>query len=157
MKNVWMLLGLGIAIGSLFENAEANTDCTSAKGDIVFRNHVYMGGARPPADFEVGRTEWVVSGTVLSREVRCTDPAPHSDGARNCPRDTEIHDPDLVARRIEGTERVLYESPKDEPWHHVLKYTVDARVLRPSGLPLPDGRVVAEDILLCELNQIFAP
>lgn len=151
------MLGVGIVFGCAFGNAGANMDCTSAKGDIVFREHVYRGGARPPADFEIGRTEWIVSGTVLSRSIRCTDPDPRSDDLTACPRSAEIHDPDLSARRIEGTEHVLYESPKNEPWHRVVKFTVDAKVLRPSGLPLPDGRLIASDILLCEFNRIFAP
>lgn len=140
-------------IGSTF----ANTDCSSATGNITYREHSYGGGARPPADYEIGRTEWMLSGTVLFLQIQCTPSNVETPTRGQCSKQVEVKDADLDAHFVEGSERVLYESPRDEPWHHIRKYVVEALVQRPSGLPLPDGRLAVQDFLICEESRILAP
>ncbi|MBS1961286.1 MAG: hypothetical protein JST04_03645 [Bdellovibrionales bacterium] len=139
-------------------DAGANTDCTTANGLVRFHETSYSGGPPPPPGFEVGRTEWIFSGAVVDRVVRCTpggELPPERIGT--CPSDPEIHDADLRIDFVPGTDRTLYESPADEPWHRVRKYVVEIEAARPSGSPLPNGIPSVRDFALCEMNQIFAP
>lgn len=148
---------LFVALGA--GTAGADTHCTTAEGEATYMERRYSGGPPPPPGFEIGRTEWTFQGAVMERSISCTPPesALPDEVRRECSREDEVHDEDLVVGFIPGSEITLAESSPDRPWEILRKYVVRMVYYRPSGKPLPGGLVRYDEFMICTFRQILAP
>ena len=151
---VLSISGLLLAIG-----AQANIDCSDAPGRVAFHETSYSGGPPPRPGMEIGRTEWVLGGKTVLRDIRCTsgdDSIPPDPRLAKCGDEGRIEDADLIARFV-GPETVLYQSPSNAGPFILRKFLVKAEMFRKSGKPLPDGTKRYEDFILCQYLQYFYP
>jgi hypothetical protein len=152
-----LLFLLLFVFGFFASSAFASIVCSTANGEATYLENHYNGGAPPPPGSEIGRTEWKLSGVVLLRSLTCTPSSDVSPEFASCSADGEIQDADLTAHFLLNSERTLYESPSNEPWHHVRKYVSVIELVRPSGKPLPTGVARYEDFVICTESWILAP
>jgi hypothetical protein len=157
MKQIYVAMVLGSLL--LVSSVSANTDCSTADGQATYLESHSMGGPPPPPGYEVGRTEWKLGGKAVLRAISCTSPGPElpPEGLRGLCGSDEIKDLDLVAQFVPGNETILYQSPANEPWQVVKKYTSKVEIYRPSGKPLPNGLVRYDEFVICTYRQMMLP